>query len=113
MAPSDRPAEAGGCSQDPGAAQAFFMEGRMSFECMGWAVKQKTGNCVNKAVLMNLANKAENDTAVCLNMEIKRISMETDATEKQVEKALVQLQKKQLIEAVPHVCGWRLKRGEG
>lgn len=72
----------------------------MSFECMTWAVKQRTGKGTNKAVLMALANRTNHETGMC-RPRIKLIAMDVEFSEDTVKKALKELAEAGFLKVVP------------
>lgn len=74
----------------------------MSFECMAWAIKQKTGSVYNKAVLLHLANCTNHQTGMC-RPRIRIIAEETEMSERSVQNALKDLSEKGFLQIVPRV----------
>lgn len=68
----------------------------MSFELMAWAVKQRTGSAPRKAVLLALADRANQDTGLCCPT-IARIAEQTELGQRTVQRALVDLEEAGLI----------------
>lgn len=72
----------------------------MSYECMAWANKQRTGSVYHKAVLMQLADRTNNDTGLCIP-RIRRIAEDAEISVESVKKSLRALSEMGLIEIIP------------
>ena len=58
----------------------------MSLECMAWAVKQTAGSTLKKAVLMNMANSTNHQTAIC-RPRLKLMATEIESSVPAIQKA--------------------------
>lgn len=72
----------------------------MSFECMTWAVKQKTGKMASKAVLLALANRTNHENAMC-RPRIKLIAEDIEASEETVKRAIKELAEGGFLIVIP------------
>ena len=72
----------------------------MSFECMAWAIKKKTGSAAAKAVLMHLANCTNHQTGIC-RPRIKVIAEECEISESTTKTCLKRLEEIGLITVIP------------
>lgn len=71
----------------------------MSFDAQAWARKIKTGSTLRKAVLMSIANRANDADGACWPSQ-KRIADEVEACERAVRNALEYLEEVNLIRRV-------------
>lgn len=63
----------------------------MSFQLMAWAVEQRTGSPVRKAVLLHLANCANHQTGDC-HPSVEHLADETELGPRTVRRALKELE---------------------
>lgn len=68
----------------------------MSYDAQAWARQIQTGNPTRKAVLMNLANRANDEHGSCFPSQ-RLIAHETEFSERAVRDALVALEEMNLI----------------
>ena len=71
----------------------------MSFDAQAWARKIKTGSLLRKAVLMSIANRANDADGACWPSQ-RRIADEIEACERAVRNALIDLEEMNLIRRV-------------
>jgi hypothetical protein len=71
----------------------------MSFDAQSWARKIVTGNPVRKAVLMSIANRANDADGACWPSQ-KRIAAETEFSERAVRNALADLEEMNIISRI-------------
>lgn len=71
----------------------------MSFDAQSWARKIKTGSTLRKAVLMSIANRANDADGACWPSQ-KRIADEVETTDRSVRTALAELEDMGLIRRV-------------
>lgn len=83
----------------------------MSLEHMAWAAQQTAGGCVEKAVLMAMADSAggsgEDEDDLC-ETHMTVLAMRTEASMDEVEDAIEVLKKRGLIREAGQ--GWELMR---